>query len=530
MNIRILDCTLRDGGYVNQWNFGKKVIKSVVKKLECANVDIIECGFLTTLKTDENYSLFSEVTEIKEILFPKRKQTMYVAMIAIGKDAIHPSKLPEYDNESIDGIRLTFHQYEIEQAIEWANIIIEKGYKIFMQPVGTVLYSDYELLKLIEQMNELQPYAFYIVDTLGGMHRDELLHTFYLIDNNLKYGIHVGFHPHNNLQLAFSNAQELSKIQTKRTILIDSSIYGMGRGAGNLPTELITQYINVNIGMKYTVTEILAAYDEYISFLHNEYKWGYTMAYYIAANYICHPDYASFLLNKQTLTMEDIEKIIIAIPQKHRALYNKVLIEELYVNYQNKAIKDNDAIAQIVELLEEKEILILAPGKSLLTQQDNIQTYISQHKPYVISVNFIDESMNINACFISNHKRRKNLEIELENLENIIAIATSNIEVNTRVERIYVDYFSYINCDEMVFDNAGLMLLKLLMKCNAKKITLAGFDGFKNRYNDNYYSKDLILQVNDSELVERQHRIKWEIDRIKKLVEVNFLTSSVYEE
>ena len=250
MSIQILDCTLRDGGYINDWRFGRNTIASILDKLERAHIDIIECGFLTGMVQDEDCSLFGSVDAVERVLPKRRRESMYVAMIAIGEKELHPSELTPYDGTGIEGIRLTFHQDEIEQAVQWAQIIMEKGYKVFMQPVGTVFYTDIELLQLVEKMNRLQPYAFYIVDTLGSMYRNDVSHRFYLIDKNLREGIHLGFHAHNNLQLAFSNAQVLGKIQTKRTLILDSSVYGMGRGAGNLPTELITQYINKNIASR----------------------------------------------------------------------------------------------------------------------------------------------------------------------------------------------------------------------------------------------------------------------------------------
>ena len=81
-------------------------------------------------------------------------------------------KLEPYRGTGIEGIRLTFHKKEISQAVSWAQILMEKGYRVFMQPVGTVFYSDMELLQLVERINELSPYAFYIVDTLGSMYSE----------------------------------------------------------------------------------------------------------------------------------------------------------------------------------------------------------------------------------------------------------------------------------------------------------------------------------------------------------------------
>lgn len=214
----------------------------------------------------------------------------------------------------------------------------------------------------MEKINELNPYAFYIVDTLGSMYRNEVSHRFYLIDENMRQEIHLGFHGHNNLQLAFSNAQVLGKIQTKRTLILDASVYGMGRGAGNLPTELITQYINKNIASRYDVTMVMDIYDEYIAAIRKEYEWGYTVPYHIAASNVCHPNYAAYLINKQTLTMKDIEKIIQSIPEKFKILFDRKLIEQLYTQFQSRKIDDSKAVYEIAELIQGKKILLLAPG------------------------------------------------------------------------------------------------------------------------------------------------------------------------
>ena len=148
MSIKVLDCTLRDGGYINDWRFGRKTICSILDKLERAGIDIIECGFLTGMVKDRESSLFDSVGAIRELLAKRQRISMFVAMIAIGEKELHPVLLEPCDGKSIEGIRLTFHKMEMEKAFEWAKIIMEKGYRVFMQPVGTVFYSDLELLKL----------------------------------------------------------------------------------------------------------------------------------------------------------------------------------------------------------------------------------------------------------------------------------------------------------------------------------------------------------------------------------------------
>lgn len=529
MSIQVLDCTLRDGGYVNDWAFGRETIISILDKLEQANIDIIECGFLTRMVHDSNVSLFGSTEEIEELLPPRERHSKYVAMIAIGEKELHPSELTPYNGKGIEGIRLTFHQNEIDQAIQWGHIIKEKGYQLFMQPVGTVFYSDMELLQLVERMNQLDPYAFYIVDTLGSMYRNDVSHRFYLIDKNMAPGIQIGFHGHNNLQLAFSNAQILGKIQTKRTLILDSSVYGMGRGAGNLPTELITQYINRNIQSRYDVSTVMDIYDEYIAAIREKYQWGYTVPYHIAASNVCHPNYAAYLINKQTLTMKDIESIIQSIPEEYKVLYDQELIEQLYSRYQSRTIDDSDAVEKIRQSIQGRKVLLLAPGRSLATEYSRILRLIEEENPYVISINFADANYRPDACFISNHKRMDIMGLELQHMKGLRMILTSNIP-NGNEQCLYVNYERYTNKDKLTSDNAGLMLLELLRQCGAKKVYLAGFDGFHGRHGNNYYREELALPANEAEIQEQQAQIRKQIKSLSREMSITFITASPYHQ
>ena len=525
MSIQILDCTLRDGGYINDWKFGRKTIVSILDKLDKAGIDIIECGFLTRMVQDKDCSLFGSVAEIEEVLPKRARSAMFVAMIAIGEKELHPYELAPYDGTGIEGVRLTFHQHEIAQAVGWAAILMDKGYKVFMQPVGTVFYTDIELLQLVERMNRLHPYAFYIVDTLGSMYRNDVTHRFHLINENMEPGIRLGFHAHNNLQLAFSNAQVLGKIQTKRTLILDSSVYGMGRGAGNLPTELITQYINKNIASKYDVSAVMDIYDEHIAAIRQDHEWGYTVPYHIAASHVCHPNYAAYLINRQTLTMKDIETIIQSIPEEYKVLYDRRLIERLYAQFQSKAIDDSEAVAELSGWIEGRRVLLLAPGKTLATEAETIREFIEREHPFVLSVNFLDARYGMDACFVSNHKRVDSILRERRSMPGARIILTSNITVEEG-GCLYVDYDRYTNEDSIVGDNAGLMLLKLLQRCGARRVALAGFDGFHHKHN--YYSEE--LQPGEGEEVqEKQGRIRRQLQRLSSEMEIVFLTRSVYE-
>ena len=107
----------------------------------------------------------------------------------------------------------------LKNAIDFCKQIKSKGYNVYTNPVSITTYSDKEMLELIDLVNELEPSAMSLVDTYGLLHKDRLFRYFYLLDNNLKKSIAIGYHSHNNFQLAYSNSIELLNIKTNRNII-----------------------------------------------------------------------------------------------------------------------------------------------------------------------------------------------------------------------------------------------------------------------------------------------------------------------
>ncbi|MGN0614537.1 MAG: aldolase catalytic domain-containing protein [Porcipelethomonas sp.] len=523
--IELLDCTLRDGGYVNNWLFGRSTINKIISKISKSSIEIVECGFLRSGANDKDKSLFNSVTSIKDHLPEECRNTMFVAMIAYGDISI--GEISECDGTSITGIRLTFHENQIEEAFEFAKQLFGKGYKVFIQPVGTAFYTDKMLLDLLEKVNEFDPYAFYIVDTLGTMYSSDLLRMFYLIDNNLNQSIKLGFHTHNNLQLSFSNAQQLIEIDTKREIIIDSSIFGMGRGAGNLCTELITQYINENIEDRYNLLPVLEVMDEYIMPIYSKHKWGYSAPYYIAAINSCHPNYATYLMNLQTLCIRDISAVIKSIPDKSRHLYDEKLIEKLYVDYQQHYVDDSALINEITEYCKDRSILVLAPGKTLRTCKEKIDEFIKTNRPIVFAVNHVPENFDYDRIFISNMRRFKSID-EMEQICKSKMIITSNIRSDNTAN--CVNYSSYLNDDVLITDNSGLMLINILKKCGVVKIALAGYDGFNFSESENFYDSKMINKVDRAKCEEINRSTMRYFNKIKKSIDITFITTTLYED
>lgn len=528
-SIKILDCTLRDGGYVNNWDFGESTIRSIINKLIEANIDIIECGFLSQKKiTTCDSSIFNSLTAINKIVEPLPKKEGFACMINYGEFPI--GEIPKYTGRGVKILRVAFHKQNLEDALHYCKQIKEKGYDVFVQPMITSSYNEQELNILIHTINTFVPKAVYVVDSFGTLRKKELLTLFNTFNNSINKNIELGFHSHNNLQLSFSNAQELIQTSINRTLIIDSSVFGMGRGAGNLCTELLLLHLNENNRKTYCILPILEIIDEYLNPIFIKKPWGYSVPYYIASTNNCHPNYASYLTNKQTLSTKDINIILSQIPQKEKSQYNPKVIEELYLEYQSQTINDAPTIEKLTLTIKDKEILIIAPGKTIKTHEDVINDYIKTNNPLIIALNFIPKNYDADIIFISNLKRFSSISsIQKDFLsKNKTIIATSNI--SSKEPFLFVNYHSLIDPKYEEFDNAGIMLLRLLKRIGINHISIAGYDGFKNNPHDNYFSDLMINSTNSENLSDRNHCISEQLKELQNSIKIVFLTPSLYIE
>lgn len=174
------------------------------------------------------------------------------------------SKLEDNDG-TIDYIRVTFHDYDINEGLAFCEKVKEKGYKLFINPINLMGYDDLSFLELLKRINALKPYAFSIVDTFGSMTKNDLVRFYSLCENNLDKDIVLGLHLHENMAMSYSLAQTFLEIKKyERRCVIDASLNGMGRVPGNLCIELIVDYLNRNYGYQYDMDSILDAIQEYV--------------------------------------------------------------------------------------------------------------------------------------------------------------------------------------------------------------------------------------------------------------------------
>ena len=516
--VHVLDCTLRDGGYCNEWRFGFDNAQKITSGLIKANVEIIECGFLTDRAMyDPDVTKFTDVSEIAKIIPENREGKLFVVMMNYGEYDIE--ELPDHDGSSVDGIRVAFHKKNLTQALELCNRIKSKGYLVFIQAMVSLSYSDEEFLYMLNEVNNIEPYAFYIVDSFGMMKGKDLTRLFFMVEHNLKEKIWIGFHSHNNLQLAYSNAQRLINVQTNRNLIIDSSIMGMGRGAGNLNTELFLDYLNDIAGKSYDIKPLLSIIDKILTPFYERNYWGYSLPNYISATHNAHPNYAAYLDAKKTLTFEEMNDVFDMMDEDKKVSYDKDYIEDLYLKYQEKDSVSEAHLSELRSMLSGKKVMMIAPGQSSVTERDIILETASRPDVVTISINYdFDESLT-NYVFVSNLRRYQELSSETRSK----CIVTSNIPgQDVYLQVLYKDL---LNSVDEVKDNAGLMLARLLVDLGVKQLLIAGMDGYSVNSDENYADQKMNLYTEKNLAAKKNAGMNTVLRELKKDIDIVFVTT-----
>ena len=334
-NINLLDCTLRDGGIVIDFDFGIDRMQEIKNTLENSGVNYIECGYINERKGSPcGKTCFDNEISIRNTLLAsgKRNGISYVAIIDHGTfnlDNLHPR-----DSQGIDGIRYAFHKEDMRAALTEAKKIIAKGYNLFIQPMVSIRYSDEEFREMIELCNaELSAaYAFYIVDSFGQMDNMMLLHKLEIADLYVSGSMKIGFHGHNNRQMAYSNAIAMVGSHTKHDLILDSTVMGMGKGAGNLCTELIMPVLNAE-GGNYKTIGIYQLINDYIAELQKQHPWGYSLDYYLSSLYGCTPSYIKMFTKDSRVTTDVLISLLQNIPEGKKAACDKDFAQEYLANF-----------------------------------------------------------------------------------------------------------------------------------------------------------------------------------------------------
>lgn len=531
--ISILDCTLRDGAYIVNGKFEGAKISGIIDKLQNSNIDLIECGWLKDNDYTDGSSYYHVPQDMKAYVKHKKENATFIAMIDYNR--YNCDNLPDRKGEILDAIRVVFPVGKVEEGLEAAQKIRKKGYDVYLQLANTLGYTDAELIEVAQRINEFKPKTVSIVDTFGTMYPWDLERLIIILDNNLSKDIALGFHSHNNQQLSFALAiQFIEKclFLSDRDIVVDCSLCGMGRGAGNACTELLANYINKKFSSSYNMDEIMNCIDLYMVELMSEYDWGYTIPYALAGIYGCHVNNVSYLLDTHRTQYKDMRMIFEKMDASKRIQYDYDNLEKVYYECVYSNINDDDTSKWLSDRFNGKEVLLILPGQSVDIYKERIKEFIRQQDVITVGINSWLDGFEYDLVFFTNVlKYEYAMNNKKNGFYNTEKLITSNIKSEPDENEWIINIKDQLTRPGKYHDNSAIIFLWILSQYKSKKVYVAGFDGYKNK--DIIYAKSALApNVSD----EKEYRIIHQEleDMIKDLVtnsdiDLKFITPSPFE-
>lgn len=393
--VTILDCTMRDGGYCNNWQFEKGLVHDAVEVLDRAGVNIIELGYKNpSQKKSKTYEgLFNYCTESQLHFLHDLHHIEYACMVdtkgflinnSIDQDCID-SFIPPKSESIFSWVRIATYFPNLDASLDFSELLKILGYRVTINLMGTSLLNDREVDEALSIISNGNIDVFYFSDSFGDLGPHDVVDWIRRIQECYKGKI--GIHTHDNNGLAFANSVAAINAGID---FVDSTIMGMGRGAGNLRTEQVLLYLYFKKNYHHlNPSVILEVMDTYFVPLRNEFKWGYDYTYMLSAMQNIHPTYCQNLRASNLYTIGQVSKILNSIALSKRSKFS----EDALLRAVNDAVNeplDTDESLMDVPLYRPKKgnvFLILASGPNVDRYQDELVTFISQKQPTVIQCN-----------------------------------------------------------------------------------------------------------------------------------------------
>lgn len=285
-DIKVFDCTIRDGGLVNDFHFTDEFVKAHYDTCVAAGIDYMEIGKNNspTLQSPDDFGKwnFCKEEDIRSIVGDNDTNMKIAVMSDIGRTVA--SELLPKSESVVDMIRIATYIHQIPAAIELINEAHAKGYETTVNIMAISKSFDDELNEVLEALSKTPVDIIYIADSFGSFYPEQINK---LTEKYLKVaesvGKKIGIHAHNNMQLAYANTIEA---MTYGTSFLDVTISGLGRGAGNCPMELLIGFLK---NPKYKMMPVLKFIEEFILPLEKELDWGYSIPYMLTGQLNEHP-------------------------------------------------------------------------------------------------------------------------------------------------------------------------------------------------------------------------------------------------
>jgi 4-hydroxy 2-oxovalerate aldolase len=290
--IKVLDCTVRDGGLMNNWNFSDKFVKDVYKACVGSGIDYMEIGYVSNEKAFSRKEVgpwrFCYEEDIRKIVGENKTSLKISAMADIGR--IEPEDIKPKKESVLDMIRVACYVHQMDKAIFLAEHCMDKGYEVSINLMAVSTIMERDLNEALEDVAKSKVPVFYLVDSFGSMYCEQIE----LLVNKYKEALPkktIGIHMHNNMQLAFSNT--VTGI-IHGCNMLDATLLGIGRGAGNCPLEVLLSFLK---NPKFDLRPIYEIIQRQLIPMQKDIQWGYHIPYLITGAMNQHPRSAMKWMN-----------------------------------------------------------------------------------------------------------------------------------------------------------------------------------------------------------------------------------------
>lgn len=536
----VLDCTVRDGGYVNNWEFDLNTVKRMYMSSSSAGTDIFEVGFLGG---DEDVALWRRCPAwaVKEVR--GSGETKISGMLEANTVGM---KLGDPSETGIDILRVALNRNRVLESLPKVQEYYLQGYQVFIQLMGITGYKDIDILRILEEIQKCESVEYVnIGDSYGSLLPAQTEHIIKLMKSNTS--LKVGLHPHNNMQLGMANI--LVAIEAGADI-VDGSMYGMGRGGGNVPLELILSYFGKLYPDRFNVLPVLEFIDQSMMRLTKLYDWGYSLPALLSGVYECHPYYTSKLVEKREYTIDQILKTVQIVNKSNVIGYTEELLRRIIENGFAEPdteigsdldvfIKENVKTVSYCNRHKGRKFVILGNGPSLLDYQDKIKNYVNEHNAIVMGANNLDGLFEPTYHAFNNQRRYDQFGCNVSPASTLLlgpGIDLSNVNINYEKIICYNSSVTKLDIrDNVITSNCrsiSILMAAVALVMGAESITFAGVDGYiegaRLFYDEeeSIYSEDIMKKH-----LANQEYLQYLVCCAKKMgnISIDFLTPTTYD-
>jgi len=498
--INLLDCTLRDGGYYNNWFFETELINEYLRVMEMIKIKYVEIGFRFLDKVKiKGPCAYSEESFLRSLKIPKNLKIGIMVnasdfvgqknLIELAKKNFKPKK-----NTLISLIRVACHHYEIKEILPLIKWFKNSGYKVGVNIMQIPELSLNEIKNAVKEVKKANPDVLYFADSMGSLDATKTKKIIYQIKSLWKKS--TGIHTHDNMGKALENS--VTAINNNVN-WIDCTVTGMGRGPGNTKTEYL---ILEQSKKKENLINLLNLIKKYFDPLKEKYKWGSNPFYYYAGLNSIHPSFVQEMLADSRFDQEDIYENLKRLSTVGGNKFSKELIA-LGENYYNKVNKGSWEPSKVIK---NQNVVIIGPGKSVIRYKKKIIKFIKENKSIVFALNTINSipKKYIYANVVCNTLRLL-ADIDKYKKSNKYVITpfssfSKNIKSRISSKKI-LDFGLHVRNNRFKFEKnyavlpnslAATYALGFCSSGQCKKIYLAGLEGYDKKSPKKFEMEDVL--------------------------------------